>query len=164
MKNTSINKESGDVVVSIIKALKPNQVYLYGGMLIVAGISGSSSPWWFPLVNDWLRAYSNLVTRSDAYTASSATLVMSVIFLLLGVGLIVMQGIFDYKTQQSSKPSAEVIQFKQKIIPIIEKAAFEADDNSSIIITEGIVKGYEHVAKATKSSVVSFKRTKVEKE
>ena len=163
MKSSSIIKEFGDAVVNIIKALKPNQVYLYGGILITAGISGSSSPWWFPLVDDGVRASLNLATRSDVYIVSYTTLVMSVIFLLLGVGLIVMQARFDNKSQRSSKPIAEVIPFERKTIPVIEKAAFEADDNSSIIVTDGGVKGYERVAKATKNSIVSFERTKVEK-
>jgi hypothetical protein len=149
-----------DSIIKLVKALKPNQCYLIGGSLVFAGLAGTSSPFWYPLVDDVIRNSLNLAIPSEDYSASKMTIIFSVFSMLLGALLIILNRILDHKEQIATNIPDNIVEFQPKP----EQSAFEADSGGSIIINGGKVKNYTNVAKASNKGVVTLNQTVVEKE
>ncbi|EHJ9978641.1 hypothetical protein ACLINW_002761 [Vibrio parahaemolyticus] len=148
-----------DSVIKLIKAMKPNQCYLIGGTLITAGLAGSSSPFWYPLAEDVIRNTLNLASESDGYSASPATLLLSVFTMILGVVLILVNRYLEHQERVQSNEVDNVVPLR----PQSKSRAFEADSGGEVIINGGRVKNYERVAKASNKGVVKLNDTDVER-
>lgn len=149
-------------VVNVIKALKPNQCYLIGGSLISTGLVGTASPYWFPLAEDVIRNSLNLVSRTDVYTSNNATLMLSGFCIALGLILIVLNRVLEYKelTNIPQNSPDNVFEFKAKE----SNSAFEADSSGIVTITGGKIKNYPKVAKATNGGVIKIDGAEIENE
>lgn len=149
-------------IIKVIKALKPNQCYLIGGALISTGLVGSASPYWFPLAEDVIRNFLNLASRTDVFASNNATLAFSGFSIVLGVFLIVLNRVLDFKEQTNTdtNKSNNVVEFKLKE----SSSAFEADSSGVVTITGGKIKNYPKVAKATNGGVIRIDGTDIENE
>lgn len=148
-----------DSFIKIVKVFKPNQVYMIGGTLIVAGLAGTSSPFWFPLFEDSVRQTFEISSQSKTQVVNSATILLSVFSMILGAILIILNRILEHKEQVSKRVESNVVELKSKETPV----AFEADSGGSIVIKGGKIKNYSKVAKAKSSGVISISDTDVEK-
>lgn len=145
-------------LIKIIKAMKPSQCNLIGGSLITAGIAGTSSPFWFPLIEDLTRTTFNLAMNTEEYTASNTMIVFSAFLIILGVGLIALNRVLEHKESIVTNHN-NIVSFP----PRDESSAFEATTGGKVVINGGKVKNYEKVAKASSNGVVSITDTIVEK-
>lgn len=146
-----------DAILKIIKALKPNQCYLIGGLLVSSGLAGVSLPYWFPLIEDIIRNSLNIATKTEVYNANPVSVALSVLSIILGSILIVINRYIEHKEQiEFSKNN--IIEFKKKQ----KSAAFEASHGSSITINRSKIKNYSKVAKANDNSSIELNDTDVE--
>ena len=148
-----------DSFIKLIKAVKPNQMYLIGGSLVAGGVAGSSSPFWYPLAEDVIRSTFNFASKSDVYSASSTTLWLSIFMMFLGFVLIVVNRYLEHQEQVLSTKADNVV----KLRPEPKPRAFEADSGGEIIINGGKIKNYEAVAKASTQGVIKINETDVER-
>ncbi|TKG04932.1 hypothetical protein [Vibrio lentus] len=148
-----------DSFIKLIKAIKPNQFYLIGSTLVAGGLAGSSSPFWYPLVEDVIRSTLNLASKSDVYSASPTTVWLSIFTMVLGVAVIVVNRYFEYQEQVLSAKADNVVRLRPEPKP----RAFEADTGGEIVINGGKIKNYEAVAKASTQGVIKINETDVER-
>lgn len=147
-----------DAVIKLIKAMKPNQCYLLGGTLIAAGLTGSSYPFWYPLADDVIRSSLNLASETESYSASTTSLFLSGLTMILGVALILFNRYLEHQERVQSREVDNVVPLRSEPQP----AAFEADSGGEIIVNRGRLKNYDRVAKASNRGVVELNDTDAE--
>lgn len=152
-------------IAEIFILIKGKKINAVGGILIVTGLTGMSSPYWYPLVEDIIRSSLNMALNTEEYTRSNIELVISVSSILLGVFLIIYNRLLEHKEslhskEQESKSSVLKLLHSNKLE---SKPAFEASDSGEITINSSKVSGYSRVADAKSRGRVRVIDTDVER-
>lgn len=159
-----------DKLIKLIQVLKPNYCNYIGGVLVFAGlVGGPSYPFWFPLLNDFVRAQGGLEASKEVLYAPQIPIFLSIVCILVGMGMIVINRIYEHREKNTELDRKSTVESERNrnvvelLRPVPKPSAFEADGNSEIKITNGSITGFDSVGKATNHSVVSLDGTEVKK-
>mgnify|MGYP001549760638 CR=1 FL=1 len=139
-----------DFIKEIIVLIKGKKINAVGVMLIIAGISGTSSPYWYPLVEDIIRSSLNIASNTEKYTQSNIVVIFSILTVLLGVFLILFNRVLEHKESLHRKEQES-------------KPAFKASDEGDIELNGCEVNGYSGIIDAKNKGRFKAVDTKMER-
>lgn len=124
-------------LVDLWKRLRPKHINKMSGILILTGITGELSPFWWPYLISIVNYFIELHSEHSEYIGTSNNVFL--VFILLGVFLILFDRVVEYCS-----------------LKVKSKPLFDCDD-SEVLIIGGTIKSSKQLAKLRNKSKFKMK-------